>query len=115
MIKTAEKINGKVNQLAEMRVGINALASAKARTISDYDRSLAITLIKMRNGVKMQLEGQTIENPPTTIMEKLARGICWKEKLAMEEAETRYKAHISSMDSIKAELNGLQSVNRHLE
>jgi len=48
-------------------------------------------------------------------MEKIAKGICYQEKLNMELAEAQYKNAIVGMSAIQAELNGFQSIYRHLE
>lgn len=87
----------------------------KAKTIANYDKKIAATIIRLRNGVEMQLEGMQILNPPTTVLDKIARGICWKERLEMEEADALYKSLITNIETTKAELNGLQSINKHLE
>ena len=55
-----------------------------------------------------------IKNPPTTIIEKVAKGICWKECLEKDLAETQYKVNLEKADIIKAQLNGYQSINRYL-
>ena len=36
-------------------------------------------------------------------------------RMEMELADMRYKATFSLVDKIKAQLNGLQSVNKHLD
>ena len=51
---------------------------------------------------------------PATIIEKTAKGICWQARLDMEKADALYKSLISNIDSVQAELNGFQSINRHL-
>ncbi len=48
-------------------------------------------------------------------MKEIAKGIVYKESFAKESGDAEYKATVSIVDAIKAELNGLQSINRHLE
>jgi len=43
------------------------------------------------------------------------QGICWEECLKRTDADGCYKGLITIMESLKAELNGLQSINKHLE
>ena len=103
------------HKLTEMRGVIAERTIRKSKAIANYDKALALTIVKLRNGVEMEFEGQKILNPPVTIMEKIAKGICWKERLELEEAEGEYKSLITNIETVKAELNGLQSINKHLE
>jgi hypothetical protein len=45
----------------------------------------------------------------------VAKGICSQARNDMEIADGLYKSVISNIDSVQAELNGLQSINRHLD
>lgn len=101
--------------LQKMRAEIKGRSLRKSTAISNYDKALAITIIKLRNGIEIEFEGEKVKDPPTTIMEKIAKGIIWKERLEMEEADSEYKSLITNIETVKAELNGLQSINRHLE
>ena len=86
-----------------------------AVALSEYDRQLAVTLIKLRNGKEATLDGETIQSPPATITEKIAKGVCWEAKLNADTKEGELKALQSTMNAIMAELNGLQSIYRHLD
>ena len=72
-------------------------------------------LIQLKNGKEFEFEGEKIKSPPASIMEKIAKGICFQEKLNMELAEAQYKNAIVGMSAIQAELNGYQSIYKHLE
>jgi hypothetical protein len=114
-ISIALRIDDKIKLLERMRVEIRERAEKKAIAISEYDKAIAITLIKLKNKVEMTLDDQKVINPPASIMEKIAKGICFKERLEAEKSDALYKSLISNIDSVQAELNGLQSVNRHLD
>jgi len=90
-------------------------AERKAKGIAEYDKTIAITLIRLRAGEVFELEGHMIKDPPVSIMEKLAKGICWKECLEMERAEALYKNAVIWQETTCAQLNGYQSIFRHLE
>ena len=109
---TQRGIEGKISLLEKCRGQLQSRAEERARAISDYDKALAVTMLKMSNGQVMELDGNKIENPKTTVIEKLAKGYCWKERLEMEKAESMYKSLITAINCVQAELNGLQSVNR---
>jgi len=111
----AKLMQERITLLQKARGAIKLLAVSKARAIGAYDRALAVTIVKLKNGVEMEMDGVKVLNPQTTIVEKIARGICFIEKINMEEADALYKAEISNMEAIKSELNGLQSLNRYIK
>ena len=110
----AQEIVNKIKLLEEGRNMLAAKAQTKANTIANYDRAFAKTIIKLNNGVEFDLDDVKIQNPKTILMDKITKGICWQERLAMELADAEYKNAISSLDCLKTELNGYQSINRHL-
>jgi len=60
------------------------------------------------------LHGLKVGNVPISIAEKVAKGICSKERYTMELAETNYKSIVTKLDCIQSELNAYQSINRYL-
>lgn len=115
LISVSKAIEDRIGLLATARKMLQDNATAKATAISNYDKALATTLIKLKNGVELEVEGIMIQSPPASIMEKIAKGYCWKERLAMETSEAVYKANVSALDSLSSELNGYQSIFRYLE
>lgn len=114
VIEVAKRMNHRINALASARDNLKSLAEAKAQTIADYEKVLAVTIIRMKNGMEVELDEKHIKNPPVSIIEKIAKGVCWEQKLAMEKAEALYKAEIVSIEALSAELNGYQSINKYL-
>ena len=115
IVKVADKIEHRIDLLEKGRQVIQERAENKARKIAHYEKELALTLIKIKEGVEMELEGHKIKALPVSIMEKIAKGMCWKEKLDMELADAEYRNAIAGMRALEAELNGYQSIYRHLE
>lgn len=115
VIEVAKKIEHSIRLIGICRRVFKSRAKRKAETISNYDKTIAITLIKLRENVEMALEGYKIKNLPISIMEKIAKGLCYQERLEMEKAIANYANAISAMRSIEAELNGWQSIYRHLD
>jgi hypothetical protein len=115
VITIAKRMNNRINALEAARGRLESLASLKAESCALYEKELAITIIRIKNGMEVELDGKHIINPPVTIMEKIARGICWEYKLAMDKADTAYKAEIVCMSALAAELNGYQSINRYIK
>lgn len=115
VIKIADEIQKKIDALDTIRKEVRKRADAKAKAISDYDKQIAIVLIQLKLGKPMDLDGHTIEKTPTTLCEKIAKGICWRERLELEQAAAAYASAVSNLDVLRAQLNGLQSIFRHLE
>lgn len=114
VITISDAIQDKIKLLEKMRKELRVRAENKANTSAEYEKAIAITLIGLKNSKQYLIDGEAIQNPPASIMDKLARGICYKEKLEMEKADGLYKSLISNMHCVQAELNGWQSINRHL-
>jgi hypothetical protein len=90
-------------------------AERKARALAMYDKAVAVVIIKLRNGQPMVLDGQQIENPPVSIIEKIAKGLCWQEKMAAEEADAKYRNSVQWHETQRACLNGWQSIHKYFD
>ena len=105
VLQVAKQIEEKIHLLERGRGELEALARKKAITIGDYVKKLESTIITIKE------DG----NLPATLTPKVAEGRCWKERVAMELADALYKVQIKKMESVQAELNGWQSINRYLD
>ena len=120
-ITTAAEIRDKIQELREARRNIFNAATEKGLAISNYDRMIAITFLKLKNRLIKEMSdpetGEIIDIPvlPATALTIIAKGICWMHKGREEEADAMYKAILSNLDAIKAELNGLQSINKNIQ
>lgn len=117
LMTIAEQIKDKIKLLEQMRNVIKQRGESKAVAISDYEKKLAVVIIQLKNGKIFEVDNEVIsgESLPANLLEKIAKGICWKEKLDMETADASYKSAITNIETVQAELNALQSLNRHLE
>ena len=115
VITNKERIEQKITELEQEREKLAHAAASRAIAISNYDRAVALTILKLKNKMILKFDEIDVGATPVSVQEKVAKGICWRERLKMEEAEGVYKSIVSNIDSIKAELNGLQSINRHLQ
>src|SRR4030042_3806676 len=113
LIQISEQIVKKIKEIDLIRAEIKQRGEDKANTASNYDKAIAITLMKLKSGKPIDFEGDTIYDVPVTIMEKMAKGLCWQEKLEMDKAEANYKSVISNLEAVKSQLNALQSLNRN--
>uniref|UniRef100_A0A6M3IR31 Uncharacterized protein n=1 Tax=viral metagenome TaxID=1070528 RepID=A0A6M3IR31_9ZZZZ len=115
IVEIAKMIEAKIKSLELGREILKEYAQEKAETIGTYDKAMAKTIIALKNGAEFNLDGHVVKNPLTTVTERIARGICFQEKIDMELAEAKYKNAIVGMSAISSELNGYQSIFRHLE
>jgi hypothetical protein len=113
--RVAENIKALIKAIGETRREIEDKGKARARAIKFYDMKLAIALSTLRQADKYELGGVKYAAPPVSICEKIAKGIVAQEREAMELAESGYKACISNLEALKAQLNGYQSIFRHME
>lgn len=115
VITNADKIEKKIKELETFRNSILDASTAKAIAISDYDRELAKTILQLKNNKIDKWEDQDTKNLPATLILKVAAGINYRNSFKKEDADNGYKGLLSIIDAVKAELNGYQSINRHLE
>lgn len=111
----ADKIEEKIRLLEIGREKLLESAKFKAETIGNYDKKLAVAEIRLRAGKPVTLDGEMIKDCPVTIIKDVAKGLCWEERTQMELAIGEYKANLSKLESVRAELNGFQSANKWLE
>jgi len=115
IIKIQEKIEQSISNIQIARKLLREMAVNKARNIAEYEKSVAITILRLKNNDLKQMHGLPCENLPATLIEKVARGFCFKEKLESEQADAEYKMGIEGMKALEAELNGYQSILRYSE
>ena len=110
-----DKIEAKIAELEQERALVMDQAEAKAFSSSEYDKSYAITVLKLREHLITEWAEVPVRDLPVTLILSVAKGICYKEAYSRDLAEGIYKGLISNMDALKSELNGLQSINRYIE
>lgn len=115
LIKVSDRIEAKIKELDKFKAVIKERTDRKAEANANYDRRLAITMISLRNGLIKEFEGLPTTDIPATLIEKVAKGICFNERLELEKAEAEYKSLITNIDTTCAQLNGWQSINRYLQ
>ena len=113
LLEISKEIHFKIKQLEKGREQLKQAGIDKANAIAAYEKALAITIIKLKNGVEFDFEGEIVQGPSVTLTEKISRGICYLEKLKAEETEAIYKSIIVKMNCLQSEINALQSIYRH--
>ena len=119
LLDIAAAIQRKIDHLEKARGKLKEYAENKARTMVEYEKQMTITIMSLRNGQSFQIKNgkDTIEiqGESVTTLKDLAKGICHEYSLESSVSEARYKNCIVQIEAIKAELNGLQSIFRHLD
>lgn len=115
IIEVANAIQDKIKLLERMRMEIKERAERKAIAITNYYKKKTSLIFQLKNGKEIEYEGLYIMNPTAGVISEIIKGLCWKELMEKERADAEYKSLISNIDSVQAELNGLQSVNRYLD
>ena len=115
IIDVAKRINDKILLLEKGRGELRSRSISAAETTAEYEKQMAITLLKLENGVIDSWEGYDCKGIAKSNMDKIARGICWQARLNMDKADKEYRLTVVKLDTIKSELNGLQSINRYLQ
>lgn len=114
LIKVTNEIKRCIDELELAKKHLAKRGELKAETSAAYDKAVALTMIKIRNGRDLKLEDEVLSDVPATAYDKVARGICWKEKLEMEKADAEYKSLITYISTVESQLNGWQSINKYL-
>ena len=103
-LQVAVHIEKLIDAIREEGANSVSLIQAKAESARVYDKAIAVRSVELRS-----------EGVPATLIEKQAKGDASQllsEKIVAEES---LKAHFNRIDYLKAQLNGFQSINRHLD
>ena len=115
VIQIAQEIEKKIKLLEQARNKLKKYGDEKSETIAQYERELALTIVKLRNNAIGEWQELKVTDLPASIIEKTARGIVAPYLLECEKAEATYKSLVVYIDCVKSELNACQSLNRYLD
>jgi hypothetical protein len=120
LIAISRQIIEKETMLIKWRNSLDNYAENSANKTMEYEKQMALTLMGLRNGRTYEIEDkegdlQTVTDPPVTIMEKIAKGICCQEKMEADLAESKFKNAHTKVKAMMAELNALQTIHRHID
>ena len=94
-IEVAHNIEAVIKAIRDEGARSEVLIEARARAISEYDKSIAATMLKLKES-----------GTAATLTEKVAKGEKWELRYAMEVAEGTYKAHFARLQYLQSQLNG---------
>lgn len=103
LVQTSKEILGKIEALEGLKKDLPLLAQEKSRTMATYEKELAKEMLSLVSA-----------NYSVTLAEKVAKGKCADLSASADLAESMYKNCLKIIDITEAQLNGYQSINRHL-
>jgi hypothetical protein len=71
--------------------------------LAEYDKAIEMAI------AQLQANGE-----PATLTKDKAKGMCKDQLFILKSLEIKWKAMLTILEATKAQLNGYQSVNRHL-
>lgn len=104
-----------INQIRDEIKKLIPAADKKSKAAGNYDKVIALKMLALRNGKDFVFEGEVIKDLPATLIDKIARGMCYQEKINAEMAEAEYKIIITTISALESILNGNQSLFRWLD
>ena len=113
-ITIGKKIKALADSLGPAHKELEKAAFTYALKKAEYDKAMGLTIMRLKGGETMVLDGVSIQNPAIGIMDKTVKAITSTEELAFLYAEASYKVAVSKIDSIRAKLMGYQSIYKHL-
>jgi hypothetical protein len=108
--ENAQHIFDSIQKLESLVDQLEEVANSKATAIMEYEKEIAVTIIKLRNGVIQKFEGQEIKSIPANLIHIVAKGICYRQGFDNELAECFYNKLNKQIDAARAILNGYQSI-----
>jgi hypothetical protein len=103
VIEVARQMHGAIEALKLEGQRSDELIELKARSTMAYKTARATEAVRARDG------GMAV-----SMLKHHAEGASSEEEYAMIVATETLKAHWIRMENLRAQLNGLQSINRHL-
>ena len=100
----SEQLHALIERLNDAQKVLYKQARDKAETERVYRMDLAQEIVRLR------AEGQ-----PVAIVGDLARGSCADEKFNRDLADSRFRATLEAIETIKVQISALQSLYRHNE
>lgn len=105
-----ERIETLIRKIEEYCGRLIQAGDEKSVSLVDYEKEIAITILKLKNGAIETWEGQEVKNLPATLIPVVAKGICFKYSFDKEIGDTNYKTIIVTIEAMKSQLNALQSL-----
>lgn len=114
-LQIAKEIENLILESNKVRAVIKDRGEKAAVSLGEYRKALAVTIIKLNNGIEMELDGEKIINPKATYTQEIAHGINWKEKIECEKSQALYESAKLNLRQIEMQISALQSLFRRFD
>ncbi len=104
VLRIAKQIETVIDTIKAEGQRSESLIQAKAESMRVYDKTIAVTSATLR------ASGMSV-----TLIKDQAKGDASQLLCEMVAAQETLRAHFARLEYLKAQLNGYQSINRHLE
>ena len=104
-VETARRIEKKIDELEMFRQRLNKFVA---------NRELSAATVAYEKAKGIDTEELKAEGHPVSIIDSVAKGHCAEQKGDLVQAEITYKAITINIHILESQLNGFQSINRHL-
>ncbi len=115
LMKVKAYIETIIGEIGKFRREIENRGTEKAGAIKNYKKKRAIAIATLNASESYELSGKQYKKPPVSILKTIAEGICAEDEADKVIAESAYTACMANLEALKAQLNGYQSIYRHLE
>lgn len=112
---TTNNIEKKIAELETKSNKLWRMVEAEVIAQLEYEKDLAVTILKIRHNEPLELEGRKVEKLPATLTKPVAEALCNESRFKAELASRKVKALIKKLDICMAQLNGWQSINKYVE
>jgi len=110
-----QRINNASQEIQRLVNQLDSLGQEAAKAEAEYDKQMAITLVRLRNGEELDLYGIKIKDPPASTSERIAKGLCSEARYKATLADNALRACQTKLRATMAVLSGRQSQNKYLE
>ena len=115
IIKISKEITRCILALRKLTDELDVRVSDKAYSVGEYEKKLAQTMLELRNGKVVLFDGKEESYSQTTGLERVAKGICYKERIKQDLTDSALRALYVKMDNVKTEIMALQSKLKYIE
>lgn len=100
ILQISQQINDKIKELEVLKEQLHYTSAKEAK----YTLALAKVIMRLKQ------DGESI-----SLIRDLAKGECWQEQLDKDSEKANYDIVKEKVDIVKAQLNGYQTIHKHLE
>lgn len=100
LLQISQQINDKIKELEVLKHQLQFNSAKEA----EYVLALAKVVLRLKS-----------EGMPITLIRDVAKGDVWREQMEKDAEKANYDIVKEKVDIVKAQLNGYQTIHKHLE